>query len=110
MARQDLVLDPAAVLGWWWYALVQQGIDSPAGLTISCLEGPTQVLEGFSGLAHFWPEVTPDHRQEIEGMVQRNWGAAELAHHWSESYPRCTALSFIALKELYLADFDVLAL
>jgi hypothetical protein len=43
-------------------------------------------------------------------MVQRNWGAEELANHWSEEFSDITARTFIALKELYLADAAVLGL
>ena len=110
VARHDLILDPAPVLAWWWYALTQEDIRQPAALAISCLKRHDPAPAGFLDLVRLWPKVTPKHRLAIEEMVQRNWEAEQLARHWSKSYPECTARMFIALKELYLADPAALGL
>ena len=59
---------------------------------------------GYLELVRWWPKVNEEDRLAIEEMVLRNWGAEELALHWSEGYADITARTFIALKELYLAD------
>jgi hypothetical protein len=104
VTRQDLILDPAQVLAWWWYALAQEGIRRPVGLAVKCLLLCDPAPDGFLSLVRFWPKVTQEHRLTIEEMVQRNWEAKQLAHNWSKSYADCTARTFIALKELYLAN------
>ena len=58
----------------------------------------------------WWPKVAAEERLAIEETVGRNWGAGEMANRWSEGYADITARTFIALKELYLADAAVLGL
>jgi hypothetical protein len=57
-----------------------------------------------------WLEVTTEHRLAMEEMIQRNWGAEEMALDWSEHYSESTTPTIIALKELYLANPAALGL
>jgi hypothetical protein len=110
VARPDLILDPAPVLAWWWYSLAQEGIRQPVALAIRCLLCHDPAPVGYLGLVRMWPEVTQEHRLAMEEMVQRNWGAEQLARYWSEHYSECTPRVIIALKELYLTDPAILGL
>jgi hypothetical protein len=110
VSRPDLILDPAPVLAWWYYSLAQEGIRQPAGLAIRCLQRQDPAPVGYLGLVRMWPEVTPEHRLAMEEMIQRNWGAEEMARYWSKHYSESTARTIIALKELYLANPAALGL
>ncbi len=110
LARQDLKLDPTPVLAWWWNLLAQEGVYRPVALTIRYLLSGEPPPTGYLALVRLWPKVDREHRRAIEETVQRNWSAEELSHYWSNSYPEWTAEAFIALKELYLSNPDVLEL
>jgi len=110
VARPDLILDPAPVMAWWYYSLAQEGIRQPVALAIRCLQCRDPAPVGYLGLVRMWPEVTQEHRLDIEEMVQRNLGAEQMARYWSEYYSECTPRVIIALKELYLTDPAILEL
>ena len=79
-------------------------------LAIAYLQRHDPAPVGYLGLVRMWPGVTPEHRLVMEEMIQRNWGAKEMARYWAEHYSECTSRTFIALKELYLANPAALGL
>ena len=108
LERPALLLDPAPVLGWWWYALTQGNVRNPTALAANYLLAGNAAPTGFVELVRFWPRLTAEQRLATEEMIERNWGAQEMVYYWSEKYPEVTMLTFIALKELYFVDPGVL--
>jgi len=102
LARPELILDPAPVLGWWWYGLTQENVRSPTALAANYLLAGNPAPAGFVELARRWPKVTEEKRLAVEEMVLANWPAGRLVDYWSEEFPEVTARTFIALKELYV--------
>jgi len=110
LARPKLILDPAPVLGWWWYGLTQENVRSPTALAANYLLAGNPAPAGFVELARWWPKVKEERRLAIEKIVLAYWKARQLVDYWSEEFPGVTARTFIAFKELYLADEGLLGL
>ena len=108
LARPDLLLDPAPVLGWWWYGLTQENVRTPTALAANYLLAGNPAPDGFLELARWWPKLTEEKRVANEEMVVANWSARRLVDYWSEEYPEVTDWMFIALKKLYFTDAGVL--
>ncbi len=109
LERPALLLDPAPVLAWWWYALTQENVRNPTALAANYLLAGNTAPAGFVELVRFWPRLTAEQRLATEEMIQRNWGAQEMVGYWSEKYPEVTMRTFIAMKELYFVDPGVLS-
>ena len=101
LAREELLADPAPVLAWWWYCLVQEDLQLPAALAYSCLASNVSPRSNFLELARAWPRVSAGDRAKIEKMLLRYPGCEKLAARWSKSYPGLTAGAFVALMWLY---------
>jgi hypothetical protein len=101
LERVDLLVDPAPALAWWWYALVQEGVDRPAAVVFNCLVRNEPPHPGYLALARSWLGVTDGDRAKIEKMLLRGAGAEALSAHWSKHYPGLTDGAFVAYMWLY---------
>ncbi len=101
LERIDLLVDPAPALAWWWYALVQEGVDRPAVVVFNCLVRHEPPHPDYLALAQSWPGVTAADRVKIEKMLLRGAGAELLSAHWSKHYPGLTDGAFVSYMWLY---------
>lgn len=110
LARPDLLLEPAPVLGWWWYGLTLERVHNPMALAANYLLAGNPAPAGFLALARWWPTLTEEKRLAMEEMILANWSASRMVDYWSEACTEVTAGTIVALKELYLTEVGVLGL
>jgi hypothetical protein len=108
LARPELQAEPAVVQAWWWYVLTQNWSKNRPGLVIARLNEGRDPPAAFLALARIWPTVTAEDRQEMQELFWRAWTPAQMAHYFSDSYPRMTAAVFAALQSLREAFPDEL--
>ena len=108
LARPELQAEPAVARAWWWYVLTQNWSKNRPGLVIARLNERRDPPAAFLALARIWPTVTAEDRQEMQELIWRAWTPAQMAHYFSESYPRLTAAVFAAFQSLREAFPDEL--
>jgi hypothetical protein len=101
LERVELLIDPAPALAWWWYALVQEGVERPAAVVFNCLVRNKPPHPDYLALVRSWPGVTAGDRVKIEKMLLRGAGAEALSARWSKHYPGLNDGAFVSYMWLY---------
>jgi len=101
LERVDLLVDPSPALAWWWYALVQEGVERPAAVVFNCLVRNEPPHPDYLALARSWSGVTAEDRGKIEKLLLGGAGAEALSARWTKHYPGLTEGAFVAYMWLY---------